>query len=86
MQATPRRCVNLYWNLRSLAQTASLRKHHNMLDSTAGWAANAALTGITLIPLGTFWVLDLQKRVQHQSQPSRLAQGFLRAALPVLMV
>ena len=56
------------------------------LNSAAGWAAQAALTGITLIPLGTFWVLDLRRRVQHQFQQSKMAHLFLRAALPVFMV
>jgi hypothetical protein len=54
------------------------------LESQAAWAASAALIGLTLIPLGTFWGINLcGKRSGQRSQPVKFAQISLQMALPI---
>jgi hypothetical protein len=55
------------------------------LNSTAGWAASAALMGVTVIPLGVFWGTSLRRRSGEESQPVKMAFIFLQIALPVFI-
>jgi hypothetical protein len=53
------------------------------LNTAGAWAASAVLTGITLIPLGTFWGFSLRKCSGQRTQAAKMARIFLQIALPV---
>jgi hypothetical protein len=55
------------------------------LNSTAGWAASAALIGVTVIPLGAFWGSSLRRRNGEEPQPVKIAFILLQIALPVFI-
>lgn len=68
--------------------TGSLPRKDTMseLDSMAGTAVNAALIGVTLLPIGAIWARNLRCTAGFQSQVARMAHIFIQAALPVLIV
>jgi len=53
------------------------------LDSAGGWAAQAALTAVVILPLLAAWGFSLRS-VSHSSKQLRMGCRFLRAAPPVL--
>lgn len=51
------------------------------------WTASAVLTGVALIPLGTFWGFNLcGRRGGQQARPLRLTRIFLHIALPTYIL
>ncbi|KXX78624.1 hypothetical protein MMYC01_205673 [Madurella mycetomatis] len=56
------------------------------LDSMAGTAVNAALIGVTLLPIGVIWALSLRRNAGFHSQVAKMAHNFIQAALPVLTI
>jgi hypothetical protein len=56
------------------------------LNTAGAWAASAGLTGLTLIPLGTFWGFSLRRCEGQRTQAAKMARIFLQIALPVWIV
>jgi hypothetical protein len=54
-------------------------------DSPPPWAGSAAIIGVSLIPLVTFWAFSLRSG-GPRAQPVKVAHIFLRIALPLYFV
>ncbi|GAB1316774.1 hypothetical protein MFIFM68171_06984 [Madurella fahalii] len=56
------------------------------LDSMAGRTVNAALIGVTLLPIGIIWAFSLRRNAGFRSQVAKMAHLFIQVALPVLAI
>ncbi|KAK4184849.1 hypothetical protein QBC35DRAFT_39049 [Podospora australis] len=56
-----------------------------MIEYSEGIIANAVLNGITILPLIAILALSWRS-IRHHSQPVKMAQAFLRAAVPVMLL